>query len=206
VAVIVYLRKEIIYIFKNIKEKKTIRLILMLILATIPAVILGFLLKDKMEGIFVSLKFIGLFFIITSAILWLTMFFKKQEKTLDNLTWKDSLFVGLFQAVAILPGVSRSGSTISASIFRNFKREDAFRFSFLMSIPVILGAFLLQFYKQKFHLFGTETNTDLIGFIFAVIFGLVSLKIIERVLVKGKLHYFAIYCFILGLVIMLFIQ
>ena len=122
------------------------------------------------------------------------------------MSWFDALFIGVFQAVAILPGVSRSGSTISASVFRNLKREEAFKFSFLLSIPVILGAFLLQFHKQHFHLFNGDAAQVLLGFLFSLIFGFLSLKIIEKVLVKGKLHYFAIYCFVLGILIIIFIH
>ena len=206
VAVVFYLRKEIIYILKTITTKETMRLILMLVLGTIPAVIAGLFLQNKMQEIFGSLFYIGIFFIVTSVILWLTYFFKNQRKSLDNISWFDALFIGIFQAVAILPGVSRSGSTISASVFRDVKREDGFRFSFLLSIPVIFGAFLLQFEKQHFHLFNGDMAVILWGFLFSAIFGFLSLKIIEKVLVKGKLHYFAPYCFVLGLLIIIFIH
>ena len=205
-AVVFYLRKEIVYILKTITQKSTIKLVLMLILATIPAVIAGVLLQDKMQQIFDSLFYVGVFFIATSAILFATRFFKKQEKDLENMSWFDSLFIGLFQAAAILPGVSRSGSTISASIFRDMKREDAFKFSFLLSIPIIFGAFVLQFAKQHFQLLSSEAVADLLGFLFSVIFGFVSLKIMEKILIKGKLHYFAVYCLILGLVILFFVN
>ena len=206
IAVIFYLRKDIWKILTTLNERKTLRLVSLLVLATIPAVIAGVFLQNKMEQIFKSLGFVGLFFIITSIILSLTYFVKRATKNLDNLSWFDSLFIGIFQAIAILPGVSRSGSTISASLYRNLKREDAFRFSFLLSIPVILGAFLLQLKKQHFHLFNGDFTLNLIGFLFAAVFGLLSLKIIERVLIKGKFYYFAVYCLVLGVLILIFIH
>jgi len=203
-SVVFYLRKEIIYILKTIKEQQTIKLILLIIVASLPAVIVGLLIKDKIEEIFSSLYLVGISFIITSIILFCTKFFKNEKKDINQISWMDSLFIGVFQAFAILPGISRSGSTISASIFRDMKREDAFKFSFLMSIPVIFGAFLLQFKEQNFDLFNGDILTNLAGFLFAVIFGFLSLKIVEKVLVKGKLHYFAPYCFILGVLVLIF--
>ncbi|OGZ64968.1 MAG: hypothetical protein A2812_01660 [Candidatus Staskawiczbacteria bacterium RIFCSPHIGHO2_01_FULL_36_16] len=203
-AVVFYLKKEIIHIFKTLKEKQTIKLVLLIIIASLPAVIAGLLLKDKMEGIFSSLYLVGVSFIITSVILFCTKFFKSDKKDISRLNWFDALFIGVFQAFAILPGISRSGSTISASIFRSLKREDAFKFSFLMSIPVIFGAFLLQFTEQNFNLFNGGMLTNLTGFLFSAVFGFLSLKIIERVLIKGKLHYFAAYCFVLGVLILIF--
>jgi len=210
-AVIFYLKKEIIYILKTLKEKQTIKLILLIILASLPAIIAGLLLKDKIEEIFSSLYLVGISFIITSVILFATKFFSAEggsafggKKDINNISWFDSLFIGIFQAFAILPGISRSGSTISASIFRNLKREDAFKFSFLMSIPIIFGAFILQLAEQDFNLFNGSTFTNLTGFFFAIIFGFLSLIIVEKALIKGKLHYFAPYCFILGVLVLSF--
>lgn len=202
-AVIVFLRKDIFNILKTLKEKATLKLIALIIVATVPAIIVGLLLQDIIEVIFASMIFIGLSFILTSIILSATYFLRNYKKDLNSITWFDTLFIGVFQALAILPGVSRSGSTISASFFRGVKKEDAFKFSFLMSIPVILGAFLLQLSNQNFRLFNGDIVVNLVGFLSAVIFGLLSLKIIERVVIKGKLHYFAVYTFILGALILI---
>jgi undecaprenyl-diphosphatase len=203
-AVIFYLRKEIFSILKTLKEKQTLKFIFMIGLATIPAVFAGLFLEDKIEVIFSSMTLIGVCFLITSGILFLTKFLSKYNKEEKDLKWYNSLFIGMFQALAILPGISRSGSTIAASIFIGLKKESAFKFSFLLSIPVILGAFILQLSKQNFVLFSDGYLSNILGFIMAVIFGLLSLKIIEKVLIKGKLHYFGIYTFILGLIILIF--
>lgn len=203
-AIIIYLRKEILYILKTLKNIDTIKLVLLIVLATLPAVLVGLFLQDKIDQIFNSLALVAVCFFITSAILFATYFFKNESKDLKNINWLDALFIGVFQALAILPGVSRSGATISASIFRNFKREDAFKFSFLLAIPVISGAFVLQFAKQGFNLLNGSPIVNLLGFVFAFIFGILSLNIIEKVLIKGKLHYFAVYCFLLGALILIF--
>lgn len=205
-AVVFYLRKEIFYILKTIKEKETIRFIFLIFIATIPAVFAGLFLEDKIEGIFNSMALIGICFFITSIILFLTKFFARYEKNEKDLKWYEALFVGIFQAFAILPGISRSGSTMASSIFVGLKKEDAFRFSFLISIPVILGAFILQFIKQDFVLFGNGFVQSLLGFMTAIIFGLLSLKIIEKTIIRGKLHYFAIYTLILGIIVLIFIH
>jgi len=205
-AVVFYLRKEILHILETLKEKQTIKLVLLIILATIPAVLAGLFLEDKINSIFNSLSLIGVCFLITSVILFATKFFANYKKEEKDLNWFDALFVGVFQALAILPGVSRSGSTISASIYRGLKKEDAFRFSFLLSIPVIFGAFILQWAKQDFVLLSNGFWPSLLGFLFALIFGFLSLKIIERVIIKGKLHYFAIYTLILGMITLIFIK
>jgi len=204
-AVVFYLRKAIIYILKTLKEKQTIKFIFLIALATIPAVFAGLFLEDKIEGIFNSMFLIGICFLITSILLFLTKFLGKYNKEQKDLKWHEALFVGVFQAFAILPGISRSGSTMASSIFAGLKKEDAFRFSFLLSIPVILGAFILQFIKQDFILFGNGLLNNALGFLCAVIFGLLSLKIIEKVLINGKLHYFASYTANLGLLILILI-
>lgn len=205
-AVIFYLRKEIISILDNIKKKDTQRFLFMIILATTPAVIVGFLLKDKMSEIFNSLNFLSITFFVTAIILAATKFFENGQKYLKNITWFDSLFIGVFQALAILPGISRSGSTISSGLFRYLKREDAFKFSFLLAIPVILGAMVLQMFDIKQCGLCSDFLANFVGFIAALIFGFLSLKILEKVAAKGKLHYFAFYCLALSLIILIFIR
>ena len=112
------------------------------------------------------------------------------------------MFVGVFQALAILPGVSRSGSTISAGLFRGVKREDAFKFSFLLAIPVISGAMVLQLFDFDWNNLNGGFLVNFIGFLTAAIFGFLSLRILEKIAAKGKLHYFAIYCLVLALIIL----
>ena len=131
--------KDIKEIFLGLihKEKKYINLFLYLVVASIPAGIVGFLFSDLIEGIFSNILFVGIFLVITSIILFSTKFIKNRDK---ELNFKNTFVIGLFQAIAVLPGISRSGSTVSAALLQGINSKDASRFSFLLSIPVILGA------------------------------------------------------------------
>ncbi|MBI2054203.1 MAG: undecaprenyl-diphosphate phosphatase [Candidatus Staskawiczbacteria bacterium] len=128
-AVIFYLRKEIWSVLKGLNKKENQRLVLLILLATIPAVVVGFSMKDEIDEIFNSLSLLAVSFLITALILFLTKFFENGKKNLEKLSWLDSLLIGIFQALAILPGVSRSGGTISAGFFRGLDRTSAFKFS-----------------------------------------------------------------------------
>jgi len=203
-AVVIFLRKEIFSIAKDIKDKKNQKLIALLILATIPIVIVGLLIKENINQVFNSLELLSIAFLATAVILLFTKIFRNEQKSLEKLGWINSLFIGVFQALAILPGVSRSGATISAGLFAGLKREDAFKFSFLLAIPAILGAMVLQIFEISPESLIGGFAANFIGFITAAIFGFLSLKILERIIVKGKLHYFAIYCFSLGIIIFIF--
>lgn len=210
IALLIFFRKEIKKIFinltKEIREKKKgegLSLLFFLILGTVPIVILGIFLKDKIEEIFNSLFLVGISFLITSLMLFLTSIIKKKQKSIKQITLKDALFIGIFQAIAILPGVSRSGSTISAGLFRGVKKEDAFNFSFYLGIIAIFGATILQTPKL-FNFTETEILSSVLGFISALIFGFIALKILKPIVIKGKFHYFGIYCFILGLTCLVF--
>ena len=196
-ALIVFFRKEILNIFKNKK------LILNLAIGTIPIVFIGFLLKDKIEEIFNSLLLVGFSFLITATILFLVSRVKESKKGIKEIKKSDSLIVGLFQALAILPGVSRSGSTISGAIFRDIKKEDAFNFSFFLGMIAISGAMLLQVPEIK-NFSSDETANGFLGFLFAAIVGYFSLKVLKKFVINGKLHYFGIYCAILGVICIIF--
>ncbi|MEJ5202142.1 MAG: undecaprenyl-diphosphate phosphatase, partial [Anaerolineales bacterium] len=121
-------------------ENQTARLGWSLILATLPAGILGLLLKDQVEAAFNSPAAASGFLFVTASLLFLAERVGKKMNTLQKLSWLDALVFGAFQALSIFPGVSRSGATISGGMLRHFQRRDAARFSFLMSIPVMLAA------------------------------------------------------------------
>lgn len=202
-AIVLYFKKEIVNIIKNFWEKGTQRLVLNILIGTVPVVVVGFLIKDKVGEMFNSLLLTGISFLITALLLWLTYFFKKQTKSINDLTWVDSLFIGVFQAISIIPAISRSGATIAAGIYRKIDRESAFKFSFLLAIPALLGAFILQLFQGGVNVLESSFASYIIGFLVAIIIGLVSLKILEKILVRGKFSYFAVYCFVLGVVIIL---
>lgn len=179
------------------KDKKYINLFLCLIIASIPAGILGFLFSDLIENIFSEILFIGIFLIITSAILYSTKFVKNKNK---ELNFKNSFVIGLFQAFAILPGISRSGSTISAGLLQGIDPKESARFSFLLSIPVILGASILGL--KDFNQINNIAYL-LIGSLVTIITGIFTLKFLLRIIDKNKFNNFSVYCFILGMIIVI---
>lgn len=178
-----------------------------IIFATIPAGIMG-LIVTKL-GIFdfleENVKFVGITLLVTGFFLFLIKDFKgKKDK--KNITLKDALIVGLFQVVALIPGISRSGSTIVGGMFRNFKRETAFNFSFLLYIPISVATTLLGF-KDLFSA-NLDINTIMLylsSMIFAFIFTYIGTKWFKNLVKNGKLIYFVYYCLIVGVLILIFL-
>lgn len=186
-AVLIFTRKEIKELITF--NPKYLRLWLYLIIATIPAMLFGLLFKDVIEGAFSSLFFLGFAFIFTGIILFATKF----SKVTGKLNLKKSLFIGLFQAIALFPGVSRSGMTISSGMFAGLEKEKAARFSFLMFIPVSLGAFLLEL--KNFYI----NSSIIIAFFVCTILSLLFLNLLTFVIKKDKFWLFSIYCWIIGI-------
>jgi undecaprenyl-diphosphatase len=178
-------------------DKKTLGFIL---LASLPAGIIGVLLNSSIEALFSSVKLVAVALLITGLLLFLTRYFFSQAKN-ARLTWQNTLFIGLFQAIAIIPGISRSGSTISAGIFTKLKPELVFNFSFLLALPAIFGAAFLQLKDLNFasSLLGLPL---LIGFVAAFISGLFALKLLKKFVSQGKFSFFAYYCLVLGLILL----
>ncbi|MEM2131441.1 MAG: undecaprenyl-diphosphate phosphatase [Candidatus Woesearchaeota archaeon] len=192
-------RKEILELIAGVlkREKKYLQLTIMLVLATIPIVLVGYFLKDYIESAFSNLSFVGFAWIFTSIILFLSKYPKIKDKKLNFL---NSFFMGISQAIAILPGVSRSGITISTGLMQGIKQEEAAKFSFLMAIPPILGATLLEI-KNINQI--ENLSYALIGVLFSMISGYLSLKFLLKIIKTNKFSYFSIYCFVLGLIVLI---
>jgi len=184
---------------KKIFSSKDWQLIKLIAIGTIPAVIFGFFLQAKIEIAFSSLKFIGLSFLITALFLLLTKSSKSQK---DTISWIDALIIGIAQAAALFPGISRSGLTISAGLLRKLKPEIAYRFSFLLAIPVILGAVILQL-PDLIQQGGNGYLLSVIGMLISFSTGIISLKILERILKKRKFFWFSIYLITLSMLILM---
>jgi len=195
-AVVIFTRKEIIKLISFEKEYR--KMWLYLIIATIPAAIFGYFFESKIEGSFSSLLFLSFAFIFTGIILLFTKF----SDVFSKMNWKHSFFIGLFQVLALFPGVSRSGMTISAGLFSGLKREEAAKFSFLLSIPAILGAFLLELIKTAPNL--SLMYSWIIPFLVCVIFSLLFLNFLYYLVKKGNLWIFSFYCFLVGLLTLIF--
>jgi undecaprenyl-diphosphatase len=203
-AILFYFKKQLISILKGIFKKKDaeLKIFYFVLIGSLPAGVIGFFLQHYIEQIFDSLRLVGFSLLITAGILFSSKFIKAPGKDFKYLNWKNTLFIGFFQALAILPGVSRSGSTIISGLWQDFKRETAFLFSFYLAIPAILGALVLQI-PDLFSQAGADFSKGLLGMIVAGIVGYFSLSILERTLKSAKLHWLGLYCLILGLIVLI---
>jgi undecaprenyl-diphosphatase len=209
-AVTVYLRADIWKIVKGLREAiidrgldPSTRLFLWIIVATIPTGLMGLFLKGWFESLFSRPKIVGGMLLITGSFLWFTRRTKEDGRRAEKMTWIDSILIGVAQGVAIIPGISRSGATISAGLFRGLDRELSGKFSFLLSIPAILGATVLECRKM-----GTqgELGLSLIGMAVAFGVGLLSLRFLMKMIRSGKLHHFSYYCWAMGVMMILLVK
>ena len=177
---------------------------LYLILATLPAVVFGLLIKDTVEAAFSSPTFTVLALVFTAVLMIAAEQFGKLENDLTKINWLDSLIIGLFQVLALFPGVSRSGSTISGGIFRKLDRPSAARFSFLLSVPAMLGAGALAVLDLlEVPSLGDFLLPMAIGFITAAVVGYLSIRWLLRYLTRNPLSHFSIYLIVLSTLILI---
>jgi undecaprenyl-diphosphatase len=176
------------------------RLMWLLILGTVPAAVIGFLLEDLFESLFGAPLWVSLFLLVTAGLLTISEWLGKQSRGTRELRSLDAGIIGLGQAAAIAPGISRSGATIAAGLLRGVKRADAARFSFLLSTPIIFGAGL---FKLTDLLSVPDAMTQLpllaIGFLAAALSGYLCIRFLLRYLQRGSLYPFAIYCTCFGI-------
>ncbi len=176
------------------------RFALWVILGTVPAGIAGFLLGDRLEAAFSSLAFAGSMLFVTAALLTVTDFSKKGARTAAQSGAIAILAIGIAQAFAILPGISRSGSTICIAVLLGMERREAARFSFMLAIPVILGAALLQLKDVIDSGIAVDSAPVAAGAVVAFASGLLALKWLITALTRGRLVWFAAYCALAGAV------
>jgi len=201
-AVIVFFRKDILKILKSLLSLKTkdenFKLFIYILIGTIPTAVIGFLFLKFFESLFSNVKAVGIGFLITGALLLLS----KLKNNNKNLNWFNSLIIGTIQGISIAPGISRSGSTISVGLLRGIKKEEVFKYSFLLSIPAIIGANVMEY--KAFNLSDIGLYS-IIGIIVSAISGYVALKIVHKMLLSEKFYLFAVYCFLVGIVVLAFI-
>jgi len=178
------------------------RLFWLIVLGSIPAGLVGVGFKDIFEKSFSSVKIVAVMLLFTGSVLFLTRFFKGLR---EKLKWGDAVWVGLAQAIAILPGVSRSGLTISTGIFRKVEPGRAAEFSFLLSLPAVIGASVLELKDVIYQVnMGQGLRIYLAGAVIAFIVGYLSIKFLLKVIKRGKFQYFGYYCFALGFFFLIF--
>lgn len=188
---------------KTPETRRDFMFVVYLVVATIPAAIIGLLFQDIIDMHLSTVVTVGVTLVVTGIALWLIRNMRGQRKD-GNMTMKDAVIIGGAQAVALIPGISRSGATIVAAMTRGINQETALRFSFLLFIPISLGGAVLSFSDI---LSNDNLATMAVPYIMAFIGSLVasyfSLKWFMNVMAKGQLKYFAIYCFIVGPLVVL---
>lgn len=213
-AIVAFFWKDIISIIKDFfsylktKEKKyesNYKYAWYIVIATIPAGVVGLILKDFIENSLNSVKLVGIALLITSLCLFLIRNFKgtKDDK---NITWKDAIVIGLFQVVALFPGISRSGSTLVGGMFRGLKRDVAFKFSFMLYLPISLATMVLGIKDLLEANIGINMwACYLTCMIVSGIVTFISTKWFNGIMKTGKLIYFVWYCLIVGTLVTLFL-
>jgi undecaprenyl-diphosphatase len=202
-STLVVFRKEILGLLLNgltFKRKEDTVYISRLLLSAIPVAILGLFFRDEVESLFTgNLTVVGTCLLITATLLIFAHYYRGKQS--HTIRWTDSLVIGIAQAVAVLPGLSRSGATISTGILLGNDRKEVARFSFLMVMLPVIGAVLLDFMTLKQSSEFTMGFLPLsIGFITAFFSGWLACKWMIGIVSRGKLIYFAIYCIIVGLI------
>jgi len=182
---------------------ENLRYLLLIILGTVRAAICGLLFRDRVEAAFGSTRFVGAALVFTSIVLFLTSIAKTMRA---RPRFVDALVIGVAQAAAILPGVSRSGSTISAGMFMGVTKSAAFNFSFLLSLPAVAGAAILHLKPALHGISSGLLPQYLVGMGMAFISGYISLIILRRIVVAGKFAYFGVYTLLVGLLALIFLH
>ncbi len=214
IAICFLYRKEIISIIKDffmfIKTKKdtykeNYKYAWLIVIGTIPAGLFGIILKDKIDAVSDNVKLVGIALLITALALFLIKDFKG-KKAKNEITIFDSIIIGLFQVIALFPGISRSGSTIVGGMTRDLKRDSAVNYSFMLYLPISLATMALGVKD----LIETPNISSLalpytLGMIASAIITYFSAKWFINIMKKGKLGYFSIYCLIVGILVILFL-
>ena len=207
-STVLVLWKEIVWIFKDIFSKQSwktysglnegTKFAVNILISMIPIAIVGFFFKDQVEAIFGSgLLIVGIMLFVTALLLAFSYFYKPKQK--EQISGWHALIIGIAQAIAVLPGLSRSGATIATGLLLGNKKEKLAQFSFLMVIPPILGEALLDIKKIWETGFATAMNnistiSAIVGFLTAFVTGCLACKLMINIVKKGKLIYFSIYC------------
>lgn len=198
-AIIIFFRRDIYMILK--KEKVTL---LVIAAGSIPIVFAGIFFEEKIETFFTDVRLVSIMLVLMGCWLILSGFVNRaiEKKVIGkkNPGFIDAFLIGIAQALAVIPGISRSGATISSGMMLGLKRADAFRFSFLLSIPAVFGAVIYKLKNMDLEIVTKEMANYALGTITAFVIGLIALRLLSTIVRLGKLHYFGIYCLVLGLV------
>ncbi|MBW2592071.1 MAG: undecaprenyl-diphosphate phosphatase [Deltaproteobacteria bacterium] len=179
-----------------------VKMAVLIVAGCVPTAIIGLMFKQWSEQIFSSLFLVGIMLILTGGFLWSTRWIKKTGGGIEGFAIKNAVMIGIIQGLAILPGISRSGSTITAALFLGINRETAARYSFLLSIPAIVGAEILSLMDLSLET-AISLKATLIGTVTACVVGYASLKMLVYIVSKGRLYIFSPYCWLVGVIILI---
>ncbi len=193
--------RDFIDLLRFPKDTAQRRFLLLLIVGVIPTGLIGLLIGSYIEAFFASTLVVGVMLLVTGGLLKLLTILPGGSKDTAQMSYRDALWVGLLQGLAVIPGISRSGSTITAALWRGLDRTTAVRYSFMLAAPVILGATLLE--VREITAVGIERAMLVnytVGGLVAFLAGVVAIKTFIRLLQQHKFHYFVYYCWALGTV------
>ncbi len=200
-VILLYFRRPVLSILKAFAmrdfDSRAGRLGLFIAVGSVPTAVLGYTFQNLFKTFYDNLIVVGFALLATGLLL----FFSAWRQGSRDLNYVDALITGIAQGIAIIPGVSRSGVTISAELLREVDRRIAFEFSFLLSIPAVIGATFVELGDLDLLISNTELTAILAGVIVAALVGYSSLKILQKTILNQKLHWFAIYCWAAGILI-----
>jgi len=207
VALVVYFRQELSGIIMRtlardpVRRRSGLEMVGHICLASIPAALVGILAESRIESLFASPVVVGPMLIVTGGFLFATRFASDRGRVLD---WRVAVLVGMAQAMAILPGISRSGATIAMALLLGLERERAFEFSFILSVPIVLAAAVKELIGVDWSLVGS--GALVVGVLGALASGFGALVFLRRMVVGRRFFWFAFYCWAAGLAALLFVR
>jgi len=219
-AIVLYYFNDIIRIFKSLIRLASCRLrgqdgnfssaeisdahmAWLIVVGSLPTAVIGFGFHMISDVLFSSLTLVGISLMITGGILLGTRWVNQGKDSVSDFSIKKVLLIGIIQGLAIMPGISRSGSTISAGLFLGVNRETAIRYSFLLSIPAILGALVLQIFIDPSGGGNVSSGIIATGLVTSLIVGYAALSLLVKIVQKGHLYFFTPYCFVLGVIVLI---
>jgi undecaprenyl-diphosphatase len=216
IAVLIYYRKDLMEMIRSLRNPASLikmdgksdspqKLMLLLIIACIPTAVMGVLLKSMIESAFSDLRRVAFEFLIGGALMFATLLRKKYTRGVAEMNAGDALIIGVMQGVSLFPAISRSGATISAALLLGIRPDVSARFSFLLSIPAILGAIIFEAGDIQAHVDHGNLLLYLISGVVAGIFGYLSIRPLIRIIQAARFHYFAYYCWIAGLLLLAYL-
>lgn len=204
VVIVAFFRRDIVEVLKalvrrNLRSEEG-KLGVCVIVGSVPTAVIGYVFQDLFESFFDNLLVVGAALLATGFLL----FFSEQREGDKALGFLDSLLVGIAQGIAIIPGISRSGATISIGLLRRVGKETAFRFSFLLSIPAVLGAAIAKSGDLNLLIDHGDVIAVVVGIVTSMAIGYMSLKVLRKIVMKKRFHWFALYCWAAGALVIIY--